>query len=103
MIGLHTLAWLDQWTLLTVAFVALLLFGKRLPEVARSLGKGISEFKKGLHDVQNEVMHEDQGREPAKPKLRAPPAGDDEAAVRKSLADQEQQPASSEHRADDAG
>jgi TatA/E family protein of Tat protein translocase len=27
--------------------IALLLFGKRLPEVARSLGKGIVEFKKG--------------------------------------------------------
>ena len=28
--------------------IALLLFGKRLPEVARSLGKGIVEFKKGV-------------------------------------------------------
>ena len=28
--------------------VAVLLFGKRLPEVGRSLGKGIIEFKKGL-------------------------------------------------------
>ena len=28
--------------------IAVLLFGKRLPEVGRSLGKGIVEFKKGL-------------------------------------------------------
>ncbi|MFI5454682.1 MAG: twin-arginine translocase TatA/TatE family subunit [Isosphaerales bacterium] len=28
--------------------IAVLLFGKRLPEVGRSLGKGIIEFKKGL-------------------------------------------------------
>uniref|UniRef100_A0A7C2JYU4 Twin-arginine translocase TatA/TatE family subunit n=1 Tax=Schlesneria paludicola TaxID=360056 RepID=A0A7C2JYU4_9PLAN len=28
--------------------IALLLFGKRLPDVARSLGQGIVEFKKGL-------------------------------------------------------
>ena len=28
--------------------LAVLLFGKRLPEVGRSLGKGITEFKKGL-------------------------------------------------------
>ena len=35
--------------------VALLLFGKRLPEVARSLGKGMMEFKKGLYDIQDEV------------------------------------------------
>ena len=38
-----------------VALVALLLFGKRLPEVARSLGKGITEFKKGIKDVGNDV------------------------------------------------
>lgn len=41
--------------MIIVGIVALLLFGKRLPEVARNLGKGFSEFKKGLHDVQNDV------------------------------------------------
>lgn len=35
--------------------IALLLFGKRLPEVARSLGKGIVEFKKGLNGVEEEI------------------------------------------------
>ncbi len=102
MIGLHTLAWFDQWTLLTVAFVALLLFGKRLPEVARSLGKGISEFKKGLHDVQSEVMHEDAQREAPKPKLRPPAESSDEAAVRKRLAGEDEQAATTERRSDDA-
>jgi sec-independent protein translocase protein TatA len=34
--------------LLILAGIAVLLFGKRLPEVGRSLGKGIVEFKKGL-------------------------------------------------------
>ena len=33
---------------------AVLLFGKRLPEVGRSLGKGIVEFKKGLNGLQDE-------------------------------------------------
>ncbi len=33
---------------LVVLVVALLIFGKRLPEVGRSLGRGILEFKEGL-------------------------------------------------------
>jgi sec-independent protein translocase protein TatA len=41
--------------LLVIAFVGLLLFGKRLPEVGRSLGKGIVEFKKGLRGVEDEI------------------------------------------------
>jgi sec-independent protein translocase protein TatA len=35
--------------------IGLLLFGRRLPEVGRSLGQGIVEFKKGLKGVQDEV------------------------------------------------
>lgn len=35
--------------------IALLLFGKRLPEVARSLGKGIVEFKKGVRGIEDDV------------------------------------------------
>src|SRR5438874_12409984 len=42
-----------EW--LIVAAIGLLLFGKRLPEVGRSLGKGIVEFKKGLKGVEDEV------------------------------------------------
>ena len=42
-----------EW--LIVAAIGLLLFGKRLPEVGRSLGKGIVEFKKGLKGVEEDV------------------------------------------------
>jgi sec-independent protein translocase protein TatA len=35
--------------LLIVAFVVLLLFGNRLPGLMRSLGRGVTEFKHGLH------------------------------------------------------
>ncbi len=41
--------------LLIIAFIGLLLFGRRLPEVGRSLGKGIVEFKKGLRGVNDEI------------------------------------------------
>jgi len=43
------------WELAIIAIIALILFGRRLPEVGKSLGKGIVEFKKGLKDVQDEV------------------------------------------------
>jgi sec-independent protein translocase protein TatA len=37
--------------MLIVMGIAVLLFGKRLPDVAKSLGKGIVEFRKGLSGV----------------------------------------------------
>src|SRR5215212_8278681 len=42
-----------QWII--IAVFGLLLFGKRLPEVGRSLGKGIVEFKKGIKGIEDEV------------------------------------------------
>ncbi|HEY0981292.1 MULTISPECIES: twin-arginine translocase TatA/TatE family subunit [unclassified Schlesneria] len=41
--------------MLFVGVIALLLFGKKLPEVARSLGKGVVEFKKGLRGIEDDV------------------------------------------------
>ncbi|WP_437205628.1 Sec-independent protein translocase subunit TatA/TatB [Planctomicrobium sp. SH664] len=38
-----------------LGIIGLLLFGKRLPEVARSLGKGMVEFKKGMAGIEDEV------------------------------------------------
>ena len=35
--------------------IAVLLFGKRLPEVGRSLGKGIVEFKKGINGIEDDI------------------------------------------------
>ncbi len=42
--------------LVIVGIVALLLFGKRLPDVMRSLGKSITEFKKGVSDSSEEKL-----------------------------------------------
>lgn len=41
--------------LLIIGAIMLLLFGKRLPEVARSMGKGITEFKKGVQGIEDDV------------------------------------------------
>lgn len=41
--------------LLVLAGLGLLFFGKRLPEVGRSIGQTIVQFKKGLNDVGAEI------------------------------------------------
>ena len=57
-----TLAWMPgPWEWMVILIVALLIFGRRLPEVGKSLGKGIVEFKKGLKGVKDEL--EDVDRE----------------------------------------
>ena len=45
---------LNPMEMMVVLGLAVLLFGKRLPEVGRSLGRGIVEFKKGLRGVEEE-------------------------------------------------
>ena len=54
---------LGMW--LIIAMLGLLFFGKRLPEVGRSLGKGIVEFKKGLHGIEEEVAAAVDEKHPA--------------------------------------
>ena len=41
--------------LIIVGFVALLIFGNRLPSVMRSLGKSVTEFKKGVSGIEEEI------------------------------------------------
>ena len=48
--------------LLIILLVVLLLFGaKRLPELARGLGKGIREFKDATKNVENEFRELEEG------------------------------------------
>lgn len=72
--------------MLIIGALAVMLFGNRLPEVARSLGKGLVEFKKGLHEIQDEVhtsssssssnqeeiSYEADDEEPTAPKFEPP-------------------------------
>ncbi len=45
-----------EW--LIVLFIAMLLFGKRLPGVMRSVGKSIVEFKKGVKGIEDDIENE---------------------------------------------
>lgn len=49
---LPNLGWFEM---LVIGVVMLLLFGRRLPEVGKSLGQGIVQFKKGLKEVGDEM------------------------------------------------
>ncbi len=43
-----------------IVLVILIFFGaKKIPELARGLGKGVSEFKKGMNDIQTELQNEE--------------------------------------------
>jgi TatA/E family protein of Tat protein translocase len=47
---------LSVWELLIILLAVLLIFGaKRLPEMGRSLGKGMREFKEGVTGVEEKV------------------------------------------------
>lgn len=41
--------------LIIVGFVALLFFGNRLPSVMRSLGRSVTEFKRGVSGIEEEI------------------------------------------------
>jgi len=53
---------LAMWTpgpleLVVIGIVAILIFGRRLPEIIGNMGKGINEFRKGLNEG---VDHEEE-------------------------------------------
>ena len=46
------------WERFIVLGIALLIFGKRLPEVGRSVGRSIVEFKKGIKSIDEDIEYE---------------------------------------------
>ena len=45
--------------------IVLLIFGaKRIPEIGRSIGRGIQEFKKGIREVETELQITDKAPTP---------------------------------------
>ncbi len=79
--------------LIVLGIVAVVLFGRKLPEVARSVGNSYAQFRKGLAEIQT-TFHEnefeatparleferdyDDLTEPTSPKFQPPPAKIDE-------------------------
>src|SRR3954464_11350959 len=59
------LAWPGPMEMLLLAGLGLLIFGKRLPEVGKNLGRGIIEFKKGLKEAEHEINSEPATAPPA--------------------------------------
>lgn len=56
--------------MLVLLILGVLLFGRKLPEVGRYLGKGIVEFKKGIKGLEDEV----EGTSPSVASRPEPPA-----------------------------
>ena len=59
---------LGPWQVILFLVIALLLFGNRIPQVAKSLGKGITEFKKGVKSGETD---EDDDEEEELPKKKS--------------------------------
>jgi len=57
--------WIGTTEILVILLVALLIFGRRLPEVGKSLGQGIVEFKRGLTGLENELKNANDTKTPA--------------------------------------
>ena len=62
------LAWHPgTFELIIMLLVILVLFGSRLPKIARSMGQGISEFKKGIGEAGREESKDEAPRPPTPP------------------------------------
>jgi sec-independent protein translocase protein TatA len=60
---------LGSGEILLVLVVGLLLFGsKKLPEIARSLGRALEEFRRSAREIRDEIMNAAETPPPRRPK-----------------------------------
>lgn len=49
-------AGLGMWEIILIVLVILLFFGaKRIPDLMKSLGKGVHSFKEGMNNIEKEI------------------------------------------------
>jgi len=53
----------SPWQILIVLAIVMLLFGNRLPALARSLGQSLVEFKKGVKEIDEVSTSNDSNQE----------------------------------------
>lgn len=59
-----------EWV--AIGLLALLIFGRRLPDVARSVGKSIVEFKRGMREVKDDIDSSARLESKPSPTLESP-------------------------------
>jgi sec-independent protein translocase protein TatA len=70
---------LGMQEMLVLLLIGVLLFGRKLPDIGRSLGKTIVEFKKGFNGMEDAINDDGRNRamidpEPVKPPQRVTPS-----------------------------
>ncbi len=68
--------------LMIVGVIAVLLFGSRLPSVARSMGQSLVEFKKGMQGIEHE-MHVSNAATPSPESEPSAPSGSEASTAPK--------------------
>lgn len=71
------------WEIAGIVAIGVLLFGSRLPSIARSLGKSVTEFRKGVKDLKSEVDEDEPRKIEDKREVKAEKVDKTEAEAEK--------------------
>jgi sec-independent protein translocase protein TatA len=91
--------------ILVILAIVLVMFGaKRLPEIARNLGKSMEAFRRAARDITDEIVHADTNADPVKKKQEASsdlPPPDTVASGNEESTPEDSDPAAAEEERDD--